>query len=179
MDEVLNLENRRRIYQYVSSHPGTYLREMERELGLQTGVLSYHLDYMERRQVLRVDDDGYRKRYFPADRFHLRDRRTISVLMQPMPRHIVMHILIHGRSTFNQLLAEVECAKSTLSYHLRRMVVREILSVEKRDKESWYDIKDANATADLLIALRSSLECDAVDRFVQVWEELGRGREKG
>lgn len=176
MDEALNLENRRRIYQYVSKHPGTYLREMERELGLQVGVLSYHLDYMEKRQILKVQHDGYFKRYFPADRFHLRDRKTISVLMQPAPRRILIHILIHGPSTFNQLLQEMKCAKSTLSYHLGRMVHREILAVEKRDKESWYTIKDANATADLLIAMRESLECDVVDQFVQIWEELGASR---
>jgi len=176
MDEALNLENRRKIYQYVSKHPGSYLREMERELGLQTGVLSYHLDYMERRQILRTQSDGYRKRYFPADRFHLRDRKTISVLMQPAPRKILIFLLINGPSTFNQLLREMSCAKSTLSYHLGRLVRREILGVEKKEKESWYTIKDADATADLLIALRESLECDTVDRFVQIWEELGKSR---
>ncbi len=176
MDEALNLENRRKIYRYVSKHPGAYLREMERELGLQTGVLSYHLDYMERRQILRAENDGYRKRYFPADRFHLRDRRTISVLMAPAPRKILIHILVNGPSSFNQLLKEMSCAKSTLSYHLGRMVRREILAVEKREKESWYMIKDPDATADLLIALRESLECDSVERFVQIWEELGRTR---
>jgi len=172
MDEALNLENRRKIYQYVSRHPGAYLREMERELSLQVGVLSYHLDYMERRHILRAEDDGYRKRYFAADRFHLRDRKTISVLMQPAPRKILIHILINGPSTFNQLLQEMVCAKSTLSYHLGRMVRREILMVEKKEKESWYSVKDANATADLLVALRESLECDAVDRFVQIWDRL-------
>lgn len=176
MDEALNLENRRKIYRYVSSHPGTYLREMERELGLQTGVLSYHLDYMERRQILKTQNDGYRKRYFPADRFHLRDRRTISVLMQPAPRRILISILINGPSTFNQLLKEISCAKSTLSYHLGRMTRHELLVVEKREKESWYSIKDPDATADLLIALRESLECDNVDRFVKIWEDLGRSR---
>jgi len=174
MDEALNLENRRKIYRYVSKHPGAYLREMERELGLQTGVLSYHLDYMERRQILRAQDDGYRKRYFAADRFHLRDRKTISVLMQPAPRKILIFILINGPSTFNQLLKEMSCAKSTLSYHLGRMVRREILTVEKREKESWYSIKDPDATADLLIALRESLECDSVDRFAQIWETLSK-----
>jgi predicted transcriptional regulator len=172
MDEALNLENRRKIYQYISKHPGAYLREMERELSLQTGVLSYHLDYMERRHILRAENDGYRKRYFSADRFHLRDRKTISILMQPAPRKILIFVLINGPSTFSQLLKEMSCAKSTLSYHLGRMVRRGILSVEKKDKESLYSIKDPDAVADLLIALRESLECDNVDRFVQIWEKL-------
>ncbi|MEM0448775.1 MAG: helix-turn-helix domain-containing protein [Methanomassiliicoccales archaeon] len=178
MDEVLNLENRRRIYQYIKSHPGTYLREMERELGMETGVLSYHLRYMEKRNVIRVEDDGYWKRYFPSDRFHIRDRRTISVLMQPTPRRIVMYLLIHGKSSYNQILQEIGCAKSTLSYHLKRMVNRGILSLEKRDRESWYDIRDADATADLIIAMREGLKCDVVDRFTQIWEELGRVAER-
>jgi predicted transcriptional regulator len=174
MEEVLNLENRRKIYEFVSKHPGTHMREMERELSMPPGLLSYHLDYMAKRGVLKSEDDGYRKSYFPSDRFHLLDRRTISLLRQPVPRKIVLHILIQGPSTFNRLLKEMTCAKSTLSYHLGRMIRREVLGVEKRERESWYFIKDEYATADLLIALRESLECDAVDRFSEIWNELHR-----
>jgi predicted transcriptional regulator len=174
IEEALNLENRRKIFEFISKHPGTYLREMERELGLMTGVLSYHLDYMEKRRMLRVEDDGYRKRYFVSDRFRIEDRKTITVLRQPAPRSIVIHILTNGPSSFNQLQKLMECAKSTLSYHLGRMVQRGILVKERKEKENWYSIKDANATADLLISLRESLESDVVDRFAEIWEELGK-----
>jgi predicted transcriptional regulator len=174
MEEVLNLENRRKIYEFVSQHPGTHMREMERELSMPVGLLSYHLDYMAKRGVLKVEDDGYRKSYFPSDRFHLHDRRMLAMLRQPVPRKIVMHILIQGPTTFNQLLIVMGCAKSTLSYHLGRMVRRGVLGVEKKDKESRYFLQDEFATADLLIALRESLDNDAVDQFVIIWEQLAK-----
>jgi predicted transcriptional regulator len=174
MEEVLTLENRRKIFEFVSKHPGTHMREMERELSMPLGLLSYHLDYMVKRAVLKVEDDGYRKSYFPSDRFHFHDRKTLSLLRQPVPRKIVMHILIQGPSTFNQLLEEMACAKSTLSYHLNRMVRREVLEVEKKERESWYSLRNEFATADLLIALRESLACDAVDRFASVWDQLAK-----
>lgn len=173
MDEALNLENRRNIYQFVAKHPGTHVREMERGLGMQTGLLAYHLDYMEKRQVLRVEEDGYYKRYFPADRFHLKDRQTMSVLRQRMPRKIIMHLILNGPSSFQQLQVAMGISKSTLSYHLKRLSARSMIVVSKREKESIYSVEDLSYVADLLVSLRESLESDAVDRFADIWGKLG------
>ena len=68
MDEdVLELENRRKIYQLVSKFPGMYLREIEKKLGLAMGVLEYNISYLEKREILTVEREGNRKRYFVGD----------------------------------------------------------------------------------------------------------------
>jgi len=172
MDEVLNLDNRRKIYGYIAKHPGTHLREMERELEMPMGLLSYHLDYMVRRGILKVEDDGYKKYYFPADLFHLKDRRTISILRQEACRKMVIFILLHGPSTFQQLQGELKVSKSTLSYHLKRLISKDILMATKRDRETLYSIEAEACIADLLIALRPSLQEDAVDRFADIWSKM-------
>lgn len=177
MNEVLNLENRRTIYDFISKHPGIHMREMERELAMPPGLLSYHLDYMVKRDVLKVEGDGYRKYYFPADRYHMKDRRIISLLRQESYRKIIIHILMQGPSSFRDLQDDLQVSKSTLSYHLKRLASHGLVVVNRQEKESIYRLQDEHCVADLLIALRPSLEKDAIERFSDIWDRLSEGRD--
>lgn len=174
MDDALNLENRRKIYQYIAQNPGTYLREMERALSMQPGVLSYHLDVMEKRGLIKSEDDGYIKRYFPAEKFKQRDRRIVSLLRQESPRKILLHMLLNGSSSFQSLTNAVGLSKSTLSYHLKKLTSAGIIFSKKVEREFVYGIENPDEIANLLITLQESLESDAVDRFVDIWRKLGK-----
>ena len=173
MDEALNLENRRRIYESIATNPGTHVREMERALGMQPGLLSYHLDYLEKRKLVRAEDDGHRKMYFIMDRFIEKDRRTLGALRQESPRRILMHLLVNGPTSFQNLQTEMGVAKSTLSYHLKRLRGIMVIEVTKMEKEMVYRVDDADRVADLLIGIQESLSSDAVDRFADIWNKLG------
>ena len=173
MDEALNLENRRRIYESIATNPGTHVREMERALDMQPGLLSYHLDYLEKRNLVRAEDDGHRKMYFIMDRFIEKDRRTLGALRQESPRRILMHLLVNGPTSFQNLQMEMGLAKSTLSYHLKRLRGIRVIEVTKMEKEMVYRVDDADRVADLLIGIQESLSSDAVDRFADIWNKLG------
>ena len=177
MDEALNLENRRRIYELIAANPGTHVREIERELDMQPGLLSYHLDYLEKRKLIRSEDDGHRKMYFLMDSFIEKDRRTLGALRQESPRKILMHLLVHGPTSFQALQMEMGFAKSTLSYHLKRLRGIRVIDVTKMEKEMVYRVEDADRVADLLIGIQESLSSDAVDRFADIWNKLGEGKE--
>lgn len=174
MEEALGLESRRKIFEYVSKNPGTYLREMERELAMQPGLLSYHLDYLEKRELLRTEDDGYRRRYFPSDRFRLRDRKVVPLLRVESPRRIVIHLLINGSTSFGNLVEAMGVSKSTMSHHLKRLTKAGVVQAERVERETAYRVNGPEEVADILISLRESLESDAVDRFVDIWRKLGR-----
>ena len=172
MEDPLSLENRRRIYQSISDSPGTFLREMERSLGMPPGLLSYHLDYMEKRGLIRSEDDGYRKRYFSSETFRQRDRRTISLLRQDSPRRILVHLLVNGDASFSELQDEMSVAKSTLSYHLKRLLGSGIVRSEKREREKFYSVENPEEVADLLISIKHVIGEDSIDRFAEIWEKL-------
>ncbi|MDD1767291.1 MAG: helix-turn-helix domain-containing protein [Methanomassiliicoccales archaeon] len=172
MEEALNLENRRKIYGFISKNPGTYLREMERDLGMQPGLLSYHLDYLERRELLRIEDDGYRKRYFPGAEYKLKGRKVISLLRLDSPRKILIHLLVNGSTSFRDLLPAVGVSKSTLSYNMKKLTAAGVVQVVRSERELVYRVDDPDEVADLLISIRESLENDAVDRFVDIWSKL-------
>src|SRR5881397_299306 len=141
MSEGLELESRRRIYDFLVANPGTHLRRIGHVLGMSTGMLSYHLGYLERNGVLKAEEDGHRKRYFIA-------------------------------RAFAELQASVGVSKSTLSYHLQKLMHRDLLIRTKRERESVFTIKDLEEVRKLLLANQSSFHDDAVDRFADLWTKL-------
>src|SRR5881296_2206650 len=99
MSEGLELESRRRIYDFLVANPGTHLRRIGHVLGMSTGMLSYHLGYLERNGVLKAEEDGHRKRYFIARAFVEAQRRILAVLRQDVPRKILVDLLTHEGRT--------------------------------------------------------------------------------
>src|SRR5438034_9609633 len=131
---------------------------------MSTGMLSYHLGYLERNGVLKSEEDGHRKRYFIARAFVEAQRRILAVLRQDVPRKIVIELLSYGERTFGELQMSVGVSKSTLSYHLQKLMNREVLLRTKRDRNSGFTIKERAEAGKLLLANRASFQDDAVDR---------------
>jgi len=172
MPEGLELESRRRIYDFLTANPGVHLRRIGQALGMSTGMLSYHLGYLERSGVLKSEEDGHRKRYFIARVFVETQRRILAILRQDVPRKIVLELLLHDNRTFAELQMSVGVSKSTLSYHLQKLLHRDLLLRTKRERESVFTIKDLEEVRKLLLSNRSSFHDDAVDRFVDLWDTM-------
>ncbi|TLZ57883.1 MAG: winged helix-turn-helix transcriptional regulator [Methanobacteriota archaeon] len=172
MPDGLELESRRRIYDFLTANPGVHLRKIGQVLGMSTGMLSYHLGYLERNGILKSEEDGHRKRYFIARAFVEAQRRILAVLRQDVPRKIVLELLFFGERTFGELQASVGVSKSTLSYHLQKLMHREVLLRGRRERESVFSIKDLEEVRKLLLANQSSFQDDAVDRFADLWTKI-------
>lgn len=172
MGDGLELESRRRIYEFLLANPGVHLRRIGQHLGMSTGMLSYHLGILERHGLLKSEELGHRKRYFIARAFAEAQRRILGVLREDVPRRIVLEILQHDQRTFAELQASVGVSKSTLSYHLQKLLARDILLRTKRGRESVFLIKDMNEVVEILVANRRSFHDDAVDRFAETWSKL-------
>ncbi len=172
MSEGLELASRRRIYDFLLANPGVHLRRIGHALGMSTGMLSYHLGYLERNGVLKAEEDGHRKRYFIARAFVEAQRRILAVLRQDVPRKILVELLTYEGRTFAELQASVGVSKSTLSYHLQKLMQRDLLVRTRRERESVFTIKDIEEVRKLLLANRSSFNDDAVDRFADLWTKM-------
>ncbi len=62
--QVLDLESRRQILDYVRGHPGVHFRELLRSLPFGSGSLHYHLYVLEREGYLIPQRDGMYRRFF-------------------------------------------------------------------------------------------------------------------
>ncbi len=168
-EEVLSLERRRTVYQFIRSHPGLHMRALERRLGISLGDLRYHLDYLEKRKLITSRSDGYRKTYFSARDVYLRDRDLLALLRQRTPRRIILHLMLTQSVTFESLCEALRVSKSTLSFHMRKLTDRGVVYVRKEERRNLYSLRDREMVAKLLIAYKRTFLDDAVDRVLEVW----------
>src|SRR2546428_8681875 len=80
MHSGLELQSRRRIYEFLSANPGVHLRRIGQTLGMSTGMLSYHLGVMERQGLLKSEAARHRRRYYLAQAYRPEQR-----LLPPPP----------------------------------------------------------------------------------------------
>lgn len=171
LDHALDLDSRRAIYDMICSRPGTFLRELERELGMQVGMLSYHLRVLAEAGMVRAEQEGNHLRYFPSDGFILNDRKALSYLRNRTSRAILIHLLDRGSMGFTELLGPVGVSKSTLSYHLKRLAAAGLITVKKGEGMT-VTAKDPERLVNLLVWVREDLERDSADALVDIWNRL-------
>ncbi|MFA5862585.1 MAG: helix-turn-helix domain-containing protein [Candidatus Thermoplasmatota archaeon] len=172
MDDPLELETRRRIYQYLEKFPGAHMREIGREVAIPMGTLEYHLHYLVKADLLTTREDPRFTRYFVTGGLSRQEKDVLAVLRQKVPRQIAAHLLLTPGSTHGQLLTKFDLSPSTLSFHLKKLVTRSIVTQEKAGRENLYRVNDPDLVARVLIAHRESFFDDVIDRFADVWLSL-------
>jgi len=170
--ELLTLSRRKMIFQQISKYPGTYLREMEKTLSLSLGDLQYHLQQLEKANLISSHDDGRRKRYFIKAEVNYFDREIISFVKIRTSRNIIIFLLLHPDSSFKEVLAQFHFTKGALSFHLKKMLHADIITKSKREKETIYRIKDENAISSVLITYQSGIVDETVSGFIDIWTKM-------
>lgn len=169
---MLQLSNRRLLYQLILKSPGVHLRELQRVSGLSTGVLTYHLRYLEKKELICSQSNGYWKRYFVRAEVPYFDRRLLPLIKLTTVRHIVIFLLSHQSATFQQILSNFKFTKGALSFHLKKLVRSGIVRCIQTGRKKYYMITDKDMVVNLLLTYRATLSDTLVDKFVDMWFNL-------
>jgi len=169
-DEILENENRRRIYALIEASPGIHLRELQRLLNMPLTTLEYHLSYMARKKILFAETKGHHKRYYtkPLDP---EDKKVLAALRQKRMREIVLTILANGKAKYQLLVEQLRLSNSTLSSYLKYLVSNNILVKDKIGYENLYTVRDEDRVAKVLIAYKPSFLDKLVDNALDIWME--------
>jgi predicted transcriptional regulator len=170
--ELLSLSRRKMIFHQISKYPGTYIREMEKTLSLTMGDLQYHLQQLEKADLISSHDDGRRKRYFVKNEVNYFDREILSFIKMRTPRRIIIFLLLHPDSSFRETLAEFHFTKGALSFHLKKLIKANIVITIKREKEMIYRINDENRISQILITYQSGILDETLNGFIDLWTKL-------
>lgn len=174
-EEALELDARRRIYEHILATPGTHLRGVHRAVRLPFGQVLYHLNYLEKLEMVVVKKDGKFSRYFVKNLLGRKEKDAISVLRHEVPRTVSILLLFHKQLSHKAILEHVGVSPSTLSFHLAKMVDAGVVMREQRGRESIYMLADESLVTKTLIRHRASFNCSVVDRFCQVFEAFAEG----
>jgi predicted transcriptional regulator len=172
MEDALALSRRREIHGYIAKYPGAHFRDIQEKLGVPTGVLQHHLKVLEKLELVSFQMEGARKRYFVKSAVPFADRALLAIVRLKKNRDILMRILVKRRTRYRELLVHFNMKKSTLSFHVKKLVETGLVVEGRDEREKAYSIADPDALARILITYRESFLDEAVDRFVDLWTRL-------
>ncbi len=171
-EKALELDTRRNIYEHITAVPGTHFREIHRRLSIPTGVVEYHLKYLEDRDLIVARKEGRYKRYYITGSMGSKDKMLMSLLRQKIPRHILMQLLLKPKTTHKELRKLFSISASTLSFHLSKLLKSEVIEQIKSGRENQYIVIDEDAVAKALIRYKKGFVDEVVDEFVDIWMEI-------
>lgn len=171
-EEALELESRRKIYEQIQHVPGIHLREISRRLNVPMGVIEYHLRYLEHHELIVSRKEGRYKRYFIVGKLGSEDKQLLGLLRQQMPRHILMHLLLHPNTSHKKLRKVLKISASTLSFHLSKLLDTELISQQRVGRKLEYQVCDEELVSRALIRFKEGFIDEVVDDFVQTWMEI-------
>ena len=157
MSDILTLESRKRIYEFVEANSGSHLREIGRKCELPLGTALYHLDRLESEGMLTVRRDGRYKRYFPAQGLGRREKDFLSSFRHAVPRRVASALLTVHAATQRELCGMIGVSRSTLSFHVNSMIGKGILRREPWRPENKYLLEDVELTQQILTKYKDSL----------------------
>lgn len=177
-DDLLELESRRRVFEYVQKFPGLHLREIARGTGLHPNHVKYHLQYLQKHDLVSSRKEHGYWRFFPREEGSVGLRETVgadkkqilALLRQPVPLHTVLILLERGQASQGELAQSVGVAQATLHYHLGKMERNALVTSWKEGRERYYKVGNEAVVAELLLRFRPP---DAlVQGFLDAWETL-------
>ncbi len=178
MQDPLELENRKRIFECIRGSPGLHFREIQRRTTLPIGVLEYHLNYLVDRSIISLDKRESFSRYYPGVQMGQDKQRILSSLRQEIPRGVILFLLSNPGSTHGDVLKNFTISGGTLSYHIKKLVSKGVVRLDKVGRESRLTVIDPDKVADLLIVYRRTFLDKLVDEFVARYVETGFGQPK-
>ena len=191
--DILKLNNRKKIYDFIDKNPGLNIREISRKLNIPFTSLSYHLKYLEKLDLIREKHEGKYKKIFNSYNIGTKDKKILSLLRNKNSCKILIYLLWMLSCSQIELSRELNLSPPTVSYYLKKMVDMEVIEeipvvngriypfpggiryIEKKPvgSEKFYRRKNqevANSVGKLIIAHKTSFDNeDELDIFIDYW----------
>ncbi len=135
-----NQETKSRIFEYISTHPGTHVREISRDLQIAMGDLQYHLYGLEKQGKIQTLRRGLYKFIFTTGTFGELQSVILSVLSQETPREIILYLIQRPGSSQSEIVRFTRLSPPTISWHMKRLIELGIVSREQKGKMVSYRV---------------------------------------
>jgi len=169
MQDVLELETRKKIYDIIDRNPGIHLSKISQILKMRISLVEYHLNFLEKHELISVDKETGYKRYFIKGKIGVEDKRYLFILRQKTVLEIILFLLKNDFSPHKTILENVKVSPSTLSYHLNKLLKKGIVELNRYGENKGYRIKNRDEILSILIRYKPYR---ILDGFEDIWSDL-------
>lgn len=182
-DNLLKLKNRRIIYNTIEKHPGLHIRELSEKTKIPFNTLRYHLNYLVKKEIIECKHHNHFQRYYLYNRVGRKDKALINLFRQEIPRKIILLLSICEKnlgysmkeikkltcvwkSPYDKIF-QIKKHRSTLGFHVNKLVDLDIIECKRTGKKFTYKIKDSEYIWNFLIIYQYALSDELVDIIIR------------
>ena len=165
-------ETRRQIRDRVHENAGIHFNELVRESEFAPGQIQYHVRrLLERDDLVRSEFYG-QTHYYPPE-YDAWERAALALFRRETAREIVVYLIEHEPVPPATVAEDLGIARSTLEYHLGRLVERDVVAKEYDDRNRvTLRLATPGRTAPLLSDVEPTVPDRLVDRFTRLVDGL-------
>ena len=116
----------------IDKNPGIRYRELSRLINFSNGVLSYHIDKLEKMDLVNVERKMRITRFFPRD-ISIDVMRTLGNLRNQTSFEIIKLLYEHGPISQQEIVKYTRKAASTISWRMKKLMDDNIICIKNKD----------------------------------------------
>jgi predicted transcriptional regulator len=161
--QVLADHTRKTVYDHAVGSPGCTRPQIARDMGLNEGTVTYHLDVLEGSNSLRTVKADKAVHYFANNRQWDELELRLHIRLHNETGRLLLHTMLEQpRITSKELSRLSRRNKSTISWHMERLEKDGIISVHRAGRNCYNSISDwAAPLLASLLAVRRNAEMPA------------------
>ena len=144
---------RDQILAFIKTHPGSHLRQIQRELGLAMGVLQYHIYALEKERKIASRRRGLYKRFYPVLQFAGGQLNILDVLSQETERDILLFLIQKPEATQKELSEYLDISPASVNWHIRRLFDSGLVDSRRDGSNVRYSVRGSHS--EIIALLRS------------------------
>jgi predicted transcriptional regulator len=130
-ENLLKNAIRKRIFEYIRDNPGFHYRAILNDLELSMGVLTYHLNRLEKANYIKSRQDGMFRRFYVAG------RKTDMRLFLSDIQESILTVIKENRGISQSKIAEkISVSRKVVNYHVNILNQAGLIFVESHGRES-------------------------------------------
>jgi DNA-binding MarR family transcriptional regulator len=130
-ENLLRHAVRRRIYDYIKENPGQHYRAILNDLGLPMGVLTYHVNRLEKGEYLRSRQDGMYRRFFVTGR-----KTEVRFFLSEIQESILATIQENQGISQSKIAERISVSRKVVNYHVNILDQAGLIYMESQGRET-------------------------------------------
>lgn len=165
-------QTRSTIARTINQHPGIHFSGLVRHLDLAPGQVQYHLKRLHRNESI-IEEYLYGQTHYYRPGYDTWERHAFALLRRETTGDIVAYLLTNGPASPGTIATDLDIARSTLSWHIDRLVEQDLISKHYREPNHLFlCLERPESTVRLLRQVDPSLGEQLVGRFTRLIDRL-------
>ncbi len=164
VDNILELEKRKQIYNFILQYPGLHHREISRRLHIPKTTLLYHLKHLRKAGLISEKNHGCFLRYFASTEIGTVDREVFAMLRKRVARNILFILAYYRFCTQTEIVkhlkedCNIKKHPTTIAFHLDKLIEMGVIECVQNGRKKIYvgNYKIAQMLIDFVITHKLS-----------------------